>query len=96
MSHFYAQIQGNRGEATRGGTKESGIFGHIRGWNVGIRVDVDHYAEKGQDVAEIRITGGSNNSSGTTLCWVYEDGKVLFADKRLNLIDKAQAKGVDE
>ena len=34
MAQFYASIQGNRGEATRMGTKASGIEGHIRGWNI--------------------------------------------------------------
>jgi hypothetical protein len=87
MSHFYAQIQGNRGEATRGGSKDSGIFGHIRGWNVGVRVDVDHDANLGQDVAVVRKTGGSNDSSGEVICYVYEDGKVKYADERLNLMN---------
>jgi len=38
MSHFYASIKGSRGEATRLGTPNSGIKGHIRGWNLGVRV----------------------------------------------------------
>ncbi len=40
MSRFYADIQGNRGRATRCGSKGSGISGHIRGWNTGCRVHV--------------------------------------------------------
>ena len=38
MSHFYASIQGSRGEATRCGAKNSGIAGHIRGWSSGVYV----------------------------------------------------------
>ena len=34
MSRFYANIQGNRGEATRQGTTNSGLYGHISGWDV--------------------------------------------------------------
>ena len=35
MSHFYASIEGNRSEATRCGTKSSGMQGHVRGWTIG-------------------------------------------------------------
>ena len=58
MARFYASIQGNRGEATRMGTKTSGIGGHIRGWNVGARIEIRHVA--GKDVVQVYRTGGSN------------------------------------
>jgi hypothetical protein len=61
MAHFYASIQGNRGEATRMGSKDSGITGHIRGWNVGARVDVAHV--DGRDVVRIYRTLGSGARS---------------------------------
>lgn len=38
MSHFYGDIKGCRGEATRCGSAESGIRGHIRGWHIGASV----------------------------------------------------------
>lgn len=57
MAQFYADIQGNRGEATRAGSKASGISGHIRGWHVGAFVDVRH--EDGHDVVRVYRTGGS-------------------------------------
>lgn len=60
MAQFYASIQGSRGEATRMGTKGSGITGHIRGWDVGARVQVSHV--NGQDVVRVYRTGGSNGS----------------------------------
>lgn len=59
MSHFYASIQGNRGEGTRGGTKKTGINGHIRGWSMGCRVDLAHNEESGEDCMTIMLTGGS-------------------------------------
>jgi hypothetical protein len=63
MAHFYGNLQGSRGEATRMGTKNSGIEAHVRGWGVGIYVscfvDTD-----GTDVCVARQTGGSNNPSG--------------------------------
>ena len=65
MAHFYASISGAAGEATRLGHKNSGITGHIRGWNVGARVDVTH--EDGRDVVRVFKTGGSNDSHGTLI-----------------------------
>lgn len=67
MSHFYAGIVGNRGEATRTGTKNSGIRGHIRGWNIGGKVQMWHDNEAGRDVVELQITGGSENPYGKTV-----------------------------
>ena len=61
MSHFYAGIQGNRGEATRGGSKDSGISGHIRGWSIGARVAIYHNEETGKDIVQVYRTGGSNH-----------------------------------
>ena len=59
MAHFYADIQGNRGEATRMGTKSSGMQGHIRGWNIGASVEcgVD---SKDRDYVDVCVTTGSN------------------------------------
>ncbi len=72
MSRFYGDLQGNRGEATRGGTKSSGIGGHIRGWRVGARVSID---SNGQDEDEVRVsvTGGSSpmGSSGGDYLAIY-------------------------
>jgi len=59
MAHFYASIQGNRGKATRLGSKTSGIFGHVSGWNIGCKVYVNHNTD-GQDVVTVYRTGGSN------------------------------------
>lgn len=65
MSRFYASIVGNRGEATRMGTPNSGISGHIRGWNVGVCVDGDD--ESGEDIFYISATAGSNGGHVATL-----------------------------
>ena len=59
MSQFYASIQGNRGMATRQGTKKSGIEGHIRGWYIGARVICQHMSD-GKDRITVYKTGGSN------------------------------------
>lgn len=59
MSRFYASIKGNRGEVTRTGTVSSGITGHIRGWNIGVKVHC-YIDAKGRDAIEISRTGGSS------------------------------------
>ena len=56
MSRFYASIQGNKSEATRQGN--SRIHGHIRGWNVGVKV-LGFINEKRQDEIVIYLTSGS-------------------------------------
>ena len=40
MSHFYSVIQGNRGQATRCGTKDSGVTATAASWTGAIRTDL--------------------------------------------------------
>ena len=61
MSHFYASIQGNKGEATRQGSANSGITGHIRGWHVGIKVNC-YVNDNGEDVCQVSLTSGSGEA----------------------------------
>lgn len=64
MAHFYAEIKGQRGPATRMGSKNSGIRAHIRGWNHGVRVEGTHYeTQNGKpDSFAIFATSGSNGN----------------------------------
>lgn len=59
MSRFYAEMQGNRGPATLKGSADSGMYAHVRGWDVGVEVrcSVDR---NGKDVVDVFRTGGSN------------------------------------
>ena len=66
MSRFYASIQGSRGEVTRMGGKKSGIDGHIRGWDLGIRVR-GYVDEKGNDCFGVYRTSGSNSGKSERL-----------------------------
>ena len=61
MSHFYASIQGNRGEATRQGGKH--INGHIRGWECGVRVLGFIDPDTKEDTFHVYLTGGSGGCS---------------------------------
>jgi hypothetical protein len=51
MAHFYGTVQGNRGEATRCGSKR-GLETWAAGWGGAIRVQVYH--QDGQDY--VRVT----------------------------------------
>lgn len=58
MAQFYGETQGNRSVTSRMGTKNSGLWGHIRGWEVGVRVEMIHV--NGEDRAVVTLTSGSN------------------------------------
>lgn len=60
MAQFYGSIQGNRGEATRLGSRSSGMVATVNGWDVGARVVIRHI--DGEDVIYVYRTGGSNNA----------------------------------
>ena len=49
MSHFYGTLQGNRGQATRCGSKASGIETVAASWQGCVRVRVWYDADSGQD-----------------------------------------------
>jgi hypothetical protein len=66
MSRFYATIRGARGEASRTGTRGSGITGHVRGWDVGARVRI-YEGPDGEDVVEVYRTGGSRGAESDRL-----------------------------
>lgn len=52
MSHFYGTLQGSRGEATRCGTKNSGMEVHAASWSGAIQVRL--YVKDGVDYAIVR------------------------------------------
>ncbi len=77
MSHFYATIQGHRGEGTRTGTKTSGITSHTKGWNSGVRVRGFYNEETGEDEFVVTVTGGSNGRSSSKTIATIRGGKIL-------------------
>lgn len=81
MAQFYAEIQGNRGSATRMGGKESGIWGHIRGWGVGARIRCFYDEKTDTDIVKVYATKGSGgNGQETLIATIYESGEVQFAE----------------
>lgn len=72
MARFYAQVQGSRGEATRTGGKESGIWSHTRGWDLGVQV-VGRVDDDGNDVFDVFVTRGSNRKHERFLLCTVSD-----------------------
>ena len=98
MAQFYGEIQGNRGEATRMGTKDSGFRGHIRGWHVGGSVNCHYNESKDRDEVSIYATKGSSGYNSEHLADVIETKSgtqiILNKDliKYLHVIDYVQMK----
>lgn len=53
MSHFYGTLQGNRGEASRGGSKDSGITSYTASWRGAVRVRL--YVKDSVDMAYVEL-----------------------------------------
>lgn len=71
MGQFYGEIRGNRGGASRMGSKDSGLWGHLRGWDVGVEVSLRNV--NGRDMVTVYRTGGSNSSSRRELIAEFDD-----------------------
>ncbi len=70
MARFYAEIQGNRGQASRMGTPNSGMWAHVRGWNVGVRVECRSDGDK--DIIKVFKTSGSSGYGSGELIATFE------------------------
>jgi hypothetical protein len=63
MANFRALIRGQRGEASRLGSKQSGIVAHVDGWHSGVTVRVSHV--DGRDLFSVYRTSGSTPRAGS-------------------------------
>ena len=54
MSHFYGTVQGNRGEASRGGSRASGMETHCASWSGAVRCFA--YEKDGFDYVRVERT----------------------------------------
>jgi hypothetical protein len=61
MSHFYGTLKGNRGEASRCGTKDSGMETYCASWRGAVRCKA--YLKDGRDFVRVELT--TWNGSGT-------------------------------
>lgn len=53
MSHFYGTLQGSRGQATRCGTRSSGVVTEAAGWKGCVETYV--FEKDGLDMFEVRL-----------------------------------------
>ena len=65
MAHFYGGVSGNRGPATRTGTKNSGLQVFANGWNAGVEVSGLAAGDNDRDAFVVRATTGSSNLGKT-------------------------------
>ena len=79
MSRFLAVIEGQAGRSSRIVASNSGVRGHIRGWNVGVQVSGS--ADGPDDVFHIYATRGSNGAGQGFLIGVLrteESDRLVF------------------
>jgi hypothetical protein len=65
MAQFYGSLQGSRGEATRLGTKKSGLETTAASWEGAVNVRLYHDHESGLDMARVYLSPW--HGSGTHL-----------------------------
>lgn len=65
MSTFYGSIQGNRGAATRGGSRSSGIKASAQSWNGSVITELS-YNDKDELMVGVSTSTGSS-SYGTRI-----------------------------
>lgn len=80
MSHFYATVTGPpyRKTLTKCGEKTYGMSAHVRGWDTGVFVEVQHRPDLEGDQVSVYRTGGSNNDTKTLIAQWIDDGSVTF------------------
>lgn len=66
MAHFISYIKGCRGEASRLGSKNSGIRASAQGWNCGMTIYGSHSNLTGNDKFCVNATTGSNGGGNST------------------------------
>jgi hypothetical protein len=65
MSHFYGTVQGHRGEATRAGSKDSGIETYAASWHGAVHAALSQVDE--HDVAHVGIVPWQGRGERVTL-----------------------------
>jgi hypothetical protein len=60
VAHFFGTLVGCRGQASRLGSKDSGIDVTARGWNIGGSASVRYNSAKDRDEVDVYVDHGSN------------------------------------
>lgn len=72
MARYYATVQGNRGAASRCGSKHSGIRATANGWDTGAEIEIRYENER--DVVYVYRTNGSNGFGARQLVAKFDNG----------------------
>lgn len=80
MAHYYSRIKGHRGEATRCGSKSSGITARADSYSVGARIKINWSAQLQSDVVTIYATTGSSSDGSRIFSYTIQDGKRVVLD----------------
>lgn len=74
MAHFYGELRGkSRTITTKCGTKDSGMYSHIRSWKKGVEVSCHYDNINKKNIFKVFITGGSSNCIGKELITEFEE-----------------------
>lgn len=98
MARFYGGVSGNRGQATRLGSVDSGLSVFGQGWDLGVRVylGVD---KDGQDYAVITLNSGTHGCIAACCLGTFvrtADGYKRFAygaDETGEVLPRSKAAG---
>ena len=77
MSEFYGQVVGNRGPASRGGSRKSGIHVSAQSWDGSIQIDL----RRGNDdelIVRLSTSSGSAMYGNTVFYGTFEQFKEIF------------------
>lgn len=72
MARYIGFIRGNRGEASRLGSKDSGISASARGWNCGARIKIREM-NNGGDQCTVYADQGSNGGDDRWVAQIKHD-----------------------
>lgn len=77
MAAFMGRVQGHRGEATRLGSRASGITADARSWEIGVRVQgrLDAEGEERFEIVARDIPSGAELEIG---CVRKVEGRIVF------------------
>lgn len=75
MAQYIGYVQGNRGQVSRTGSKNSGVKASAQGWDIGARVVVFWNEEKECDEVTVLLTCGSSFSGDTRDLGTFKIGK---------------------
>lgn len=88
MARFRGSVKGQRGEASRLGSKSSGLVVHANGWHTGVTVVLtcDPEAIGDVDMVQVYLTGGSGSFDSILLAtWREGEQTVTIAGKQMDL-----------